>query len=75
MKNNVELFRRDMHMTQEQLALKANVSRLTIINIENGNYSDLKASTMSGIARALGRSIDDCFYMPETSSTLNGKEE
>lgn len=71
MKNNVEQFRREKHLTQEQLAAKANVSRLTIINIENGNYNDLKASTMSGIARALDKSIDDCFLMPDASSTLN----
>lgn len=68
--NNVEQFRKEMHLTQEQLALKAGVSRLTIINIENGNYKDLKASTMSGIARALNKSIDDCFLMPEPSSEL-----
>ena len=69
--NNVEKYRKELHLTQEQLAEQANVSRLTIINIENGNYKDLKASTMSGVARALGKSIDDCFLMSSTSSTLD----
>lgn len=74
MLNNVEKFRKEQHLTQGQLAEKAMVSRLTIINIENGNYKDLKASTMSGIARALGKSIDDCFLMPSPSSALNKME-
>lgn len=69
--NNVEKYRKEQHLTQEQLAERANVSRLTVINIENGNYRDLKASTMSGIARALGKSIDDCFLMGSKSSTLD----
>ena len=69
--NNVEKYRKAQHLTQEQIAERANVSRLTVINIENGNYRDLKASTMSGIARALGKSIDDCFLMGSKSSTLD----
>lgn len=69
--NNVERFRKELGLTQEQLAKEAGVSRLTIITIESGHYKDLKASTMSGIARALNKSIDDCFLMPSVSSALN----
>lgn len=69
--NHVEQFRKEIHLTQEQLAEKAGVSKSTIIIIESGNYKDLKASTMSGIARALSKSIDECFCMDSPSSALD----
>ena len=36
--NDVELYRRKMNLTQEELATRVGVSRQTIIALEKGNY-------------------------------------
>jgi putative transcriptional regulator len=38
-KNEVSKYRTDMGVTQEELALKVEVSRQTIIALEKGNYT------------------------------------
>ncbi len=38
MKNNLEKFRKNLQMTQSQLADKLEVSRQTVNSIENGRY-------------------------------------
>ncbi len=43
---NIKLFREEKGLTQEQLANEAGVSRLTIVNLENGNFKDVKVGTM-----------------------------
>ncbi len=39
MKNNVKILRKEMNITQEELALKMGVTRQTINAIENNKYS------------------------------------
>lgn len=54
----VMIARRDMHMTQEQLAKDVGISRQTLARIESGNYMNFTAQTAVRIARALGLSLD-----------------
>jgi len=39
MHNNIEKYRKKLHLTQEELANKCNVTRQTIISLEQGNYN------------------------------------
>lgn len=55
----VRELRRERSLTQNQLAEKANVSRITIINIENGTAKSVLSTTLIGIADALGVTVDD----------------
>ena len=68
---NIKLFREAKGLTQEQLANEAGVSRLTIVNLENGNFKDVKVSTMKKISKVLEHTIDECFSLPESSRTLD----
>lgn len=54
----VMIARRDMHLTQEQLAKEVGISRQTLARIETGNYMNFTAQTAVRIARALGLSLD-----------------
>ena len=39
MKTNIQKFRKELKMTQEELANKVDVTRQTIISIEQGKYN------------------------------------
>ena len=72
-------FREQKGYTQEHLAARANISRLTIINLENGHFKDTTAGTLQALAKALDVSMDDVFSMLKTSNvsdtlTEDGKE-
>ncbi len=58
--NTVRQVRTSLNLTQEELALRVDATRQTIISIEKGNYvpSVLLALKMSA---ALGRRVDDLF--------------
>jgi len=59
--NNIRRFRFDRdQMTQQQLADKANVTRQTIIAVEQGRYSP-SLSLAFRIANALDAKIEDVF--------------
>ena len=45
-------------MTQEELAEKAQISRYTLVKIENGNGINMTAHTLKQIADVLGVSTD-----------------
>lgn len=62
MKNNIESIRKSLNMTQEELAKKSGVSRVTIGNFENGKIEVTTNQTMEKIASALGCKINDVFY-------------
>ncbi|NLF51865.1 MAG: helix-turn-helix transcriptional regulator [Leptolinea sp.] len=64
MKNNLELLRTQAEMTQQELADKVNVSRQTIISLENGRYnpSILLAFRLS---RLFGQKIEELFIYEE----------
>lgn len=46
-------YRVEAGLTQEQLAEKSGVSRVTIVNIERGNLAFIKSSTVIKLADAL----------------------
>jgi DNA-binding XRE family transcriptional regulator len=47
--------------TQEELASKSGVSRVTIANIERGALVDVKISTMLKLSKALESSVEEIF--------------
>ncbi len=49
--------------TQEKLAEKSGISRVTIANIERGALTDVKISTMLAIANALDSSVEEIFLL------------
>ena len=44
-------------LTQKALASASHVSRVTIVNLENGNLGDIGAVKLSGIAESVGTSL------------------
>ncbi len=45
--------RMELEMSQEQLAQKSGVSRMTISMLENGKQQDIKVSTLKRLAETL----------------------
>lgn len=54
--------REEKRMTQEELAEKSGVSRVTISGLENGTDRATTTKTLQSIARALGVSVDQIFF-------------
>lgn len=48
-------------MTQEELAAKSGVSRVTISMLESGAQDDVKASTLAKLADALDEPMESFF--------------
>lgn len=64
MENRVRKFRRELEMSQEELAKKADTSRQTIIAIEKGRTKDVSYNLVVKIANALGRPVEEVFLAP-----------
>ncbi|KQY87545.1 hypothetical protein ASD24_06770 [Paenibacillus sp. Root52] len=64
MKNKIEIYRRELNMTQQDLAEKVNVSRQTIISLERGRYNP---SIMLAylIAQVFHKNIEQVFIFEE----------
>ena len=64
MKNKIEAYRRELNMTQQDLAEKVKVTRQTIISLERGRYNP---SIMLAylIARVFNKSIEQVFIFEE----------
>lgn len=64
MKNRIAQLRKERRITQEELADAVEVTRQTIISLENGRYN---ASLLLAhkIARYFGLSIEDIFLFEE----------
>ena len=60
--NNIRAERNRLHMTQEQLAVKANLQTHLISNIENGKY-DIKFKTLISILKALNVPFDKIYNL------------
>ena len=58
--NTVRQARGDLKLTQEELALRVDATRQTIISIEKGNYVPSVLLALK-IAATLGRKVDDLF--------------
>ena len=54
--------REEKRMTQEELAEKSNVSRMTITAIETNKATDVKISTLLKLATALDTTVQDLFF-------------
>lgn len=59
--DRLKFIREGRKMTQDNLAAKSGVSRVTISMIENGNISDVKVSTLQKLANALDVPITSFF--------------
>lgn len=62
MKNLVKEKRKELKMSQHELAIKANVSRQTLSLIENNKLKCIKSKTLLKIAIALDCDIGDIFF-------------
>ena len=71
MELNIREKRKSLKMSQEELARLADVSRQTIINLENDATKNITVLTLQKIAGALNCSVDDLLILPEGSSTLD----
>ena len=58
--DKVRRVRRNMNLSQKELAEKAGISRCAVNRLENGLVSEIKYKTAHN-ARALGVSIDSLF--------------
>ena len=53
--------RKEKGYTQEELAKRANVSRATIIGLENGSVTVTTTDTLTKIASAVDKKVSDIF--------------
>ena len=62
MKNNIKQLRKNKGLRQEDMAVSLNVSRQTIIAIENNKYNPTLELAMK-MARLLGTAIEELFIL------------
>ena len=62
--NNLEKFRKTAKLTQEELSVKAEVSRKSINAIENGVYVPSTVLALK-ISKTLNCNVEDLFQLPE----------
>ena len=62
MENRVKEVREKLGLTQEELAERSGISRVTIVKVESGEKFDLKVSTLLAISKALGKSVKYLFF-------------
>ncbi len=67
MLNNVERFRKEMNLKQEDFAKSLKVSRQTISSIENGKYNPSLELAFQ-IARFFDKKIEEIFLYEEINS-------
>ncbi|EHL13162.1 hypothetical protein HMPREF9629_00462 [Peptoanaerobacter stomatis] len=61
MNNRLKEIRKELNLTQQELADKANISRATIISIEN-QESPVKSDTIANIVKATGVPANRIFF-------------
>jgi putative transcriptional regulator len=64
LKNKIKEFREELGFTQQHLAEKVNVSRQTIISLENGKYNP-SIFLAYKIAKVFNMSIEEIFIFEE----------
>ena len=64
MKNKIKQFRKEHGLRQEDMATKLDVTRQTIIAIENDKYNPTLELAMK-MARLLGVSVEDIFELSD----------
>ena len=63
--NNLARVRKSKCLSQDDLAKKSGVSRVTIANIERGAVKDVKISTIRKLSKALDESVENIFLQQE----------
>ena len=58
---NLKERRIEKRMTQEELAQKSNISRQTIVSIENDPQYNVTSKTLVSLAKALDITVDQLF--------------
>ena len=71
MKNKIKVFRAMHDLTQESLANKLNVTRSTIVSLENGRY-DPSIGLAFRIARLFNVKIEDVFEYKSSPGEFHG---
>ena len=66
--NNLERIRKAVGLTQQEMSVKAEVSRKSINAIENGVYVPSTVLALK-ISRTLGCKVEDLFELPLTNQT------
>ena len=64
MKNKIEVYRRDLNMTQQDLAERVGVSRQTIISLERERYNP-SIMLAHNIAQVFHKNIEDVFIFED----------
>ena len=64
MNNRIKEYRKDKKVTQEELAITVEVTRQTIISLENGKYN-ASLQLAHKIAKFFGVTIEDIFIFDE----------
>ena len=64
MNNRIKEYRKSKRVTQEELARAAEVTRQTIISLENGKYN-ASLQLAQKLAKFFGVAIDDLFIFDE----------
>ena len=54
--------RKQKEMTQDELAKASGVSRVTIIGLESGKFTNTTTDTLLRLAKALGVTVDALFF-------------
>ena len=75
MNNSVRKRREELGLTQEELSIKANVSRPTISMIETNSLDNIESKTMLKLAIALDCDIGDIFFKETVVLTQQKEKE
>ncbi len=62
MEYKIKQFRNEKNISQEELAKLSGVSRAIISGLESGSIKTTTTSTLSKIAKALGKKVSDLFF-------------
>lgn len=63
MQNRLKTYREEQSMTQADLSERSGVARTIISYIETEKEVDVKLSTLSALANALGKKVSDIFFI------------
>lgn len=61
MQNNLKIIRKELGLTQAELAIKAGLSRFTVNQIENGK-KEITSSTIKALVKATGVPANKIFF-------------
>jgi transcriptional regulator with XRE-family HTH domain len=61
--NQIKTIRKEIGMTQDELAVRSGITRAMLSKLERGEKADCKYSTMTSISNALGRPVADIFLL------------